>query len=110
MARPVCAWDWAPALCALWRDHLLAQVLIMLIYFMQHRHKGFIPLTTYLRTYKLGDYVDIKVNGAVQKVHSMVFIDCNALHGTGCRPFAACAGTNAASIHHSAQRRGALQL
>lgn len=32
------------------------------------RQKGFIPLSTYLRTYKLGDYVDIKVNGAVQKV------------------------------------------
>ncbi|GIL49836.1 hypothetical protein Vafri_6152 [Volvox africanus] len=31
------------------------------------RQKGFIPLTTYLRTYKLGDYVDIKVNGAIHK-------------------------------------------
>lgn len=32
------------------------------------RGKGYIPLTTYLRTYKIGDYVDIKVNAAVQKV------------------------------------------
>lgn len=32
------------------------------------RQKGFIPLSTYLTTYKLGDYVDIKVNGAVHKV------------------------------------------
>merc|ERR1712226_1623757 len=31
------------------------------------RQKGFIPLTTYLRSYKIGDYVDIKVNGAVHK-------------------------------------------
>ena len=34
------------------------------------RGKGYIPLTTYLRTYKIGDYVDIKVNAAVQKVSS----------------------------------------
>lgn len=32
------------------------------------RQKGYIPLTTYLTSYKLGDYVDIKVNGAVHKV------------------------------------------
>eukprot|EP00475_Leptophrys_vorax_P041448 TRINITY_DN78180_c0_g1_i1.p2 TRINITY_DN78180_c0_g1~~TRINITY_DN78180_c0_g1_i1.p2 ORF type:complete len:239 (-),score=22.23 TRINITY_DN78180_c0_g1_i1:283-999(-) len=31
------------------------------------RQKGYIPLTTYLRTYRLGDHVDIKVNAAVQK-------------------------------------------
>jgi Ribosomal protein L21e len=31
------------------------------------RQKGFIPLTVYLRTYKLGDYVDIKMNAAQQK-------------------------------------------
>ncbi|KAJ8766195.1 hypothetical protein K2173_021712 [Erythroxylum novogranatense] len=31
------------------------------------RKKGYIPLTTYLRTYKIGDYVDIKVNGTVHK-------------------------------------------
>ncbi|PRW57524.1 60S ribosomal L21-1-like [Chlorella sorokiniana] len=31
------------------------------------RQKGFIPLSTYLTTYKLGDYVDIKVNAAVHK-------------------------------------------
>ncbi|BBN13168.1 large subunit ribosomal protein L21e [Marchantia polymorpha subsp. ruderalis] len=31
------------------------------------RHKGYIHLTTYLRNYKIGDYVDIKVNGAVHK-------------------------------------------
>jgi hypothetical protein len=32
------------------------------------RQKGFIPLSTYLRVYKVGDYVDIKMNAAVQKV------------------------------------------
>lgn len=32
------------------------------------RQKGYIPMTTYLTTYKLGDYVDIKVNGAIHKV------------------------------------------
>ncbi|KAJ7971406.1 60S ribosomal L21-like protein [Quillaja saponaria] len=31
------------------------------------RKKGTIHLTTYLRTYKVGDYVDIKVNGAIHK-------------------------------------------
>ncbi|CAN1144360.1 60S ribosomal protein L21-1 [Linum perenne] len=31
------------------------------------RKKGYIPLTTYLRTYKVGDYVDVKVNGAIHK-------------------------------------------
>ncbi|KAL5999745.1 60S ribosomal protein L21A [Asimina triloba] len=31
------------------------------------RKKGYIALTTYLRTFKIGDYVDIKVNGAVHK-------------------------------------------
>ncbi|CAJ1971681.1 unnamed protein product [Sphenostylis stenocarpa] len=31
------------------------------------RKKGTIALTTYLRTYRIGDYVDIKVNGAVHK-------------------------------------------
>jgi hypothetical protein len=31
------------------------------------RQKGFIPLTTYLRSYKVGDYVDVKVNSAVHK-------------------------------------------
>eukprot|EP00951_Prasinocladus_malaysianus_P018056 scaffold143380_cov45-Prasinocladus_malaysianus.AAC.3 len=31
------------------------------------RKKGVIPLTTYLRTFKVGDYVDIKVNSAVMK-------------------------------------------
>lgn len=36
------------------------------------RQKGFIPLTTYLRTYKLGDYVDIKMNPAQQKVSKRV--------------------------------------
>ena len=34
------------------------------------RGKGFIPLSTYLRTYKVGDYVDIKVNSAVMKVRN----------------------------------------
>jgi large subunit ribosomal protein L21e len=31
------------------------------------RKKGYIAITTYLRTYKIGDYVDVKVNGAVHK-------------------------------------------
>ncbi|KAK3298181.1 ribosomal protein L21e-domain-containing protein [Chaetomium fimeti] len=31
------------------------------------REKGMIRLSTYLKTYKVGDIVDIKVNGAVQK-------------------------------------------
>ncbi|OVA18505.1 Ribosomal protein L21e [Macleaya cordata] len=31
------------------------------------RKKGYIALTTYLRTYKVGDYVDVKVNGAIHK-------------------------------------------
>jgi ribosomal protein L21E len=34
------------------------------------RNHGYIPLTTYLRTYKIGDYVDIKVNGAIHKVQA----------------------------------------
>eukprot|EP00955_Chlamydomonas_euryale_P110755 366020-Chlamydomonas_euryale.AAC.5 len=32
------------------------------------RTKGYIPLTVYLRNFKLGDYVDIKVNAAIHKV------------------------------------------
>lgn len=31
------------------------------------RKKGYIPLTTYLRTFKIGDHVDVKVNGAIHK-------------------------------------------
>ena len=31
------------------------------------RKKGTIHLSTYLRTYHIGDYVDIKVNGAIHK-------------------------------------------
>ncbi|KAI9670767.1 MAG: 60S ribosomal protein L21A [Caeruleum heppii] len=31
------------------------------------KQKGMIPLSTYLRQYKVGDIVDIKANGAVQK-------------------------------------------
>ena len=31
------------------------------------RKKGVIPLSTYLRTFKVGQYVDIKVNSAVHK-------------------------------------------
>lgn len=31
------------------------------------RKKGTINLSTYLRTYHVGDYVDIKVNGAIHK-------------------------------------------
>lgn len=29
------------------------------------RRKGCIPLSTYLKTYKIGEYVDVSVNGAV---------------------------------------------
>ncbi|EXJ61488.1 uncharacterized protein Z519_02880 [Cladophialophora bantiana CBS 173.52] len=31
------------------------------------REKGMIPLSTYMKTYRVGDIVDIKANGAVQK-------------------------------------------
>ncbi|CAI0386006.1 unnamed protein product [Linum tenue] len=31
------------------------------------RKRGYIPLTTYLRTFKVGDHVDVKVNGAIHK-------------------------------------------
>ncbi|GAB4819172.1 hypothetical protein N2152v2_006218 [Parachlorella kessleri] len=31
------------------------------------RGKGYIPLSTYLTNYKVGEYVDVKVNGAVHK-------------------------------------------
>ena len=31
------------------------------------RKKGYIPLSTYLKTYKIGDFVDVKVNGAIHK-------------------------------------------
>ncbi|XP_062109669.1 large ribosomal subunit protein eL21x/eL21w-like [Humulus lupulus] len=31
------------------------------------RKKGYIPLSTYLKTYKTGEYVDIKVNGTIHK-------------------------------------------
>jgi hypothetical protein len=41
------------------------------------RQKGFIPLTTYLRTYKLGDYVDIKMNPAQQKVRLVQLAPCS---------------------------------
>lgn len=37
------------------------------------RGKGYIPLSVYLRTYHVGDYVDIKVNSAVQKVNHGCF-------------------------------------
>lgn len=40
------------------------------------RQKGYIPLSTYLTTYRLGDYVDIKVNSAVQKVGSKKPLCC----------------------------------
>ncbi|CAD5118533.1 DgyrCDS7224 [Dimorphilus gyrociliatus] len=33
----------------------------------QFRHKGLIPLSTYMKVYRRGDIVDIKGNGAVQK-------------------------------------------
>ena len=38
------------------------------------RGKGYIPLSVYLRTYKIGDYVDIKVNSAVQKVSNFCLL------------------------------------
>ncbi|CAA2982678.1 60S ribosomal L21-1 [Olea europaea subsp. europaea] len=31
------------------------------------RKKGPTPLSIYLRTYKIGDYVDVKVNGSIHK-------------------------------------------
>ncbi|XP_010497501.2 PREDICTED: 60S ribosomal protein L21-1-like, partial [Camelina sativa] len=31
------------------------------------RKKGYIPLSTYLRTFKVGDYVVVKVNGTIHK-------------------------------------------
>jgi large subunit ribosomal protein L21e len=31
------------------------------------RKKGYIGLSTYLKTYKVGDIVDIKANGAIHK-------------------------------------------
>ena len=31
------------------------------------RNHGYIPLTTYLRNFKIGDFVDIKVNAAIHK-------------------------------------------
>jgi hypothetical protein len=32
------------------------------------RKKGYIPLTTYLRLYKISDYIDVKVNGVASRV------------------------------------------
>ncbi|XP_038982860.1 50S ribosomal protein L4-like [Phoenix dactylifera] len=44
------------------------------------RKHGYIPLATYMRRYKIGDYVDIEVNGAVHKGMPYKFY-----HGrTGC--------------------------
>jgi large subunit ribosomal protein L21e len=31
------------------------------------RKKGYVPLYTFLRSYKIGDYIDVDVNGAVHK-------------------------------------------
>jgi ribosomal protein L21E len=60
-ARPVChASDTMPAghgLRSRTRD----------LFSRPFRQKGYIALTTYLRNFKIGDYVDIKVNGAVHK-------------------------------------------
>jgi len=33
----------------------------------KHRQKGMIALGTYMKTYRVGDIVDVKANGAVQK-------------------------------------------
>lgn len=38
------------------------------------RGKGYIPLSVYLRTYKIGEYVDIKVNSAVLKVQPVAHL------------------------------------
>ena len=35
------------------------------------RKHGYIPISTYLRSYKLGDYVDIRVNSAVMKARPL---------------------------------------
>ena len=32
------------------------------------RKHGYVPLSQYLRVFKVGDYVDIKVNAAIHKV------------------------------------------
>ena len=39
------------------------------------RGKGYIPLSVYLRTYKIGEYVDIKVNSAVLKVQPVAPVE-----------------------------------
>ena len=57
------------------------------------RGKGYIPLSVYLRTYHIGDYVDIKVNSAVQKVrmsgavclHRLMHIACAVISRVGGR-------------------------
>ena len=36
-------------------------------YSRDFKKTGYIPLSTYLRTYKVGDIVDVVANGAVQK-------------------------------------------
>ena len=40
------------------------------------RKHGYIPISTYLRTYKLGDYVDIRVNSAVMKACLLTYSHC----------------------------------
>ena len=49
------------------------------------RGKGYIPLSVYLRTYHIGDYVDIKVNSAVQKVRrsGAVCFHLHLMHAAG---------------------------
>ena len=47
------------------------------------RQKGYIPLSTYLTTYRLGDFVDIKVNAAVQKVRAAHRCCCSKTEEAG---------------------------
>ena len=42
--------------------------------------KGAIPLSTYLTLYRVGDIVDIKANGAVQK--GLGISGCEGLYGS----------------------------
>lgn len=37
------------------------------MYKRDFKTKGMIPISTYLKTYKVGDIVDIKANAAIQK-------------------------------------------
>lgn len=46
------------------------------------RKHGYVPISTYLRNYKLGDYVDIRVNSAVMKVPTAQHVSyCSSAFG-----------------------------